>query len=318
VARALILFSSDELFIHAVTTVCKHDGLPVFATNDEQDLDHIIHQSLAKKIAPMLVLDSPTDSAEGGGAAATADLRRQRMEKYPQVAVIQLAAPLDFDFTLQSFVDGARTVLPRPLRTMRPQTFVADMVLFLDAFRRYLKGAASPPAEDLFAQLGKKLAALRDLTEAPDILFSLLQAVAERFERSLNLVVGHAELIAERGVGVRGEKSMGASPTLGFRVPLEKSSVLSRVIEEGVPFFGNCDDALLRECLYAEIKAPQNLTILLLPVRSRGKTVALTYGDFGDKDASAVPLQVLEILAGRVGLLLENAFYRKKLEKSGQ
>jgi hypothetical protein len=46
--------------------------------------------------------------------------------------------------------------------------------------------------------------------------------------------------------------------------------------------------------------------------------VALTYGDFGDEEASAVPLPLLEILAGRVGLLLENAFYRKKLEKAGQ
>jgi hypothetical protein len=317
-ARALILFSSDELFTHAVTTVCKHNGLPVFASNDAQDLDHIIDQSLTKKIAPILVLDSPADSAEGGGAAATIDLRRQRMEKYPQMTIIQLASPLDYAFTLQSFADGVRAVLPRPLRTARPQSFVADTVLFLDAFCNYLKGAAGPPTEDLLGQLGKELAALRDLTEAPDILFALLQAVAERFERSLNLVVGHAELIAERGVGVRGEKTAGATPTLGFRIPVEKPSVFRRVIEEGVPFFGDCDDALLRERLYSEIHPPQSSTILLLPVRSRGKTVALTYGDFGDKEASAVPLQLLEILAGRVGLLLENAFYRKKLEKAGQ
>jgi hypothetical protein len=130
--------------------------------------------------------------------------------------------------------------------------------------------------------------------------------------------VGNAELIAERGVGVRGEKSEGATPTLGFRIPLEKPSVFQGVIEGGVPFFGDCDDALLRERLYAEIAAPQHSTILLLPVRSRGKTVALTYGDFGTGEASAVPLPLLEILAGGAGLLLENAFYRKKLEKAGQ
>lgn len=317
-ARALILFSSDELFTHAVTTVCKHDGLPVFATNDEQDLDHIIDQSRTKKIVATLVLDSPTDSAEGGAAAATVERRRQRMGKYPQLAIIQFAPPLDYAFTLQSFADGVRAVLPRPLRTVRSQTFVADTVLFLDAFRRYLQGAAGSPAEELFAQLGKELAVLRDLTEAPDILFALLQAVAERFERSLNLVVGHAELIAERGVGVRGEKRAGATPTLGFRIPLESHSVFSRVIEEGTAFCGDCDDVVLRERLYAAIGAPQKSTILLLPVRSRGKTVALTYGDFGDKEVAAVPLQLLEILAGRVGLLLENAFYRKKLEKAGQ
>jgi hypothetical protein len=317
-ARVLILFSADELFTHAVTTVCKYDGLPVFATNDKQDLDHIIDQSLAKEIAPTLVLDSPADPADAGGAAVTAELRRQKKEKYPQISIIQLASPLAYEFSLQAYADGVRAVLPRPLRTARAQTFVADTVLFLEAFCRYLKGAAGPPAEDPFAQLGKELAALRDLTEAPDILLALLQAVAKRFDRSLNLVVGHAELIAERGVGVRAEKGTRVTPTLGFRIPVKNFSVFSRVIEEGTPFCGACDDAELREHLYAEIGAPRNSTILLLPVRSRGKTVALTYGDFGDKEAAAVPLPLLESLAGRVGLLLENAFYRRKLEKAGQ
>lgn len=317
-ARALILFSSDELLNHAVTTICKHDGLPVFATNDKQDLDHIIDQSLAKKIAPILVLDSPADSAEGGSAAAAVELRRQKMEKYPQLAIIQLASPLDYAFTLRSFADGVRAVLPRPLRPARPQTFVVDTTIFLDAFRRYLKDVAGAPPEDLFGQLVLGLASLRELKEAPEILLALLQAVAKRFERSLNLVVGHAELIAERGFGVRGERSAGAATTLGFRIPLEKTSVFSRAIEEGAPFYGDCDDAVLRERLYAEIGAPQSSTILLLPLRSRGKTVALTYADFGHREASAVPLALLESLTGQAGLLLENAFYRKKLEKAGQ
>jgi hypothetical protein len=168
-ARVLILFSADELFTHAVTTVCKHDGLPVFATNDKQDLDHIIDQSLAKEIAPILVLDSPADSAEAGGAAATAELRRQKKEKFPQLAIIQLASPLAYEFTLRAFADGVRAVLPRPQRTARAQTFVADTILFLEAFCRYLKGAAGPPAEDPFAQLGKELAALGGRRHGDDV-----------------------------------------------------------------------------------------------------------------------------------------------------
>jgi hypothetical protein len=203
-ARALILFSSDELFTHAVTTVCKHDGLPVFATNDEQDLDHIIDQSRTKKIAATLVLDSPTDSAEGGAAAATVELRRQRMEKYPQLAIIQLASPLDYAFTLQSFADGVRAVLPRPLRTVRSLTFVADTVLFLDAFRRYLKGAAGSPTEEPFAQLGKELAALRDLTEAPD--HSLCSAAGGRRKVRALVEPGRRPRRADRRTGGRGPR----------------------------------------------------------------------------------------------------------------
>jgi len=314
-ARALILFSADELLTHAVTTVCKHGGLPVFATTEEQDLDPIIEQSLAKNIAPTLVLDSPGDSV---GVATAGRLRQLKLAKYPQLAMVQLASPLDYAFALQAFAGGVRAVLPKPVRAARPETFVKDTIAFLEAFVACMKVPAAAPAEDLFGRLRQDLASLRDIKEAPEIVSALLQAVARCFERSLNLVVGQAELIAERGIGIRGDKSEGPTPTLGFRIPLDQSSVFRRVIEGGGVYFGAGDDAVVQQRLYAEIGAPQCSTLLLLPLRSRGKTVALTYADFGQREAASVPLELFETLADQAGLLLENVFYRKKLEKSGQ
>jgi len=317
-ARALILFSPDELLNQAVTTVCKHDGLPVFTTNDEQDIDHIIDQSLTKKIAPLLVLDCPDDSVAARTAEVTARLRRQKREKYPQITIIQLTSPLDYALSLQAFAEGVRAVLPRPRRDVREETFINDFIVFLGAFRHYLQGAVAQHVEDHFGQLVKRLDSLRELKEAPDIVLSLLQAVAEHFERALTLVVGPTELIAERGIGITADKSAGVSQALGFRIPLTSSSVFSRVVEEGVPFCGECDDAFLQQRLLVHIGPPQNSNILLLPMRSRGRTVALTYADFGRREASSVPLQLLESLSAQAGLVLENVFYRKKLEKDGR
>ena len=62
-AHSVIFFSADELMSYAVTTVCKGAGFPVFATNEEQDLDPILlfsltHQArLARPAAVQLGLD---------------------------------------------------------------------------------------------------------------------------------------------------------------------------------------------------------------------------------------------------------------------
>lgn len=317
-SRVLILFSPDDLLNQAITTVCKHDGLPVFTTNDEQDIDHIIDQSLSKRITPILVFDCPDESVPAWTAEATARLRRQKREKYPQVTIIQLTAPLDYALSLQAFAEGVRAVLPRPCREFRQTTYIKDVIVFLESFRRYLQGAVAPLVADRFGQLVKGLESLRDSKEAPDVVLALLQAVAEHFERTLALVVGPAELIAERGVGIATDKTAGVSPALGFRIPLTATSVFSRVAEQGTPHFGECDDALLRQQLFAQIGAPQNSRLLLLPMRSRGKVVALIYADFGRSEAAPVSLPLLECLASQAGLVLENVFYRKKLEKAGQ
>jgi hypothetical protein len=63
-AQLILFFSSDELFKYVVTTTSRHAGVLVFATNEKQDLDPIIKQSLAKNSLPVLVFDSPENADE--------------------------------------------------------------------------------------------------------------------------------------------------------------------------------------------------------------------------------------------------------------
>ena len=144
---------------------------------------------------------------------------------------------------------------------------------------------------------------------------ALLQFVAGICERSVTLIVRETELIAEKGIGVTADTSRGATPALGFRIPLAQPSLFCRVLEAGRVYYGTTDDAVAREHLFAAIGAPYRAAGLLLPLKLRGKTIALIYGDFGDGEAAPVELDLLEILASQAELVLENAAYRKKLEK---
>ena len=313
--QSILFFSYDELFKYSVTTVCKHAGILVFATNEEQDLDHIIDRSLANNSLPVLVFDSPENTDGEFSADKIASLRRQKKDKYPQICVIQLVSPAAAAFALQSYNDGVRAVLPRPSREEGNDGFVADTVQFLQIFQSYLLRYTEERKDSFAGNLRKTIMALRDLMEAPEVALALLQFVAGIFERSITLIVRESELVAEKGIGVKAEKSRGATPAMGFRIPLGKPSLLRNVIEEGSVFYGITNDAVVREYLFATIGTPSHSSILLLPLKLRGKIISLTYGDFGSKEPTVIELDLLGILARQAELVLENSMYRKKLEK---
>jgi hypothetical protein len=310
-SQAVILFSPDELLRYAVTTVCKPAGILVFATNDAGDLDPIIDQYLAKDLVPVLVFDRPEESVAASALESTAALRREKMEKYPHLTIIQLTSPLDYAFSLQALGEGVKAILPRPWRdVVRPGEFIEDTARFLEAFRRYLQGTVEDTGERMIRRLRSGMASLYGLREPSEIAFQLLQLVAETFVRTMTLVVGKEELIAERSIGI----GRAGEPVPGLRIPLARPSVFRTVVEEGRIFYGSGDDEVLKESLFAAIGAPCSGKILLLPMKSRGRTVSLTYGDFGPHEASPIRPDLLEILAGHAALVLENAFYRKKVE----
>jgi hypothetical protein len=314
-AQPVLFFSCDELLEHSVKTVCKHVGIPVFAANEEQNLDHIIDQSLAKNRLPILVLDSPGSYVGSLSTEQTASLGRQKKEKYPQICVMQLASSQDTDFVLHSYKYGVRAVLPKPSREAGKENYVENVIHFLQTFQSYVLRCAEESGSAFVGKLRNSIMVLRELREAPDVALVLLQFVARMFERSVTLIVRESELVAERGIGVKADKSRGATPAMGFRIPLGKPTLFREVIEEGGIFYGNTDDAVIREYLFPAIGAPGHSSILLLPLRMRGKTISLTYGDFGSGDPALIEIDLLEILANHAELTMDNSIYRKTLEK---
>jgi hypothetical protein len=315
-ASNIIFYSCDELVSHCVTAVCRDAGISVFTTNEGQDLDHVIERFLGESHLPVLVFDSPKDGEVGFSSELISALRRRKKSKYPQLSVIQLASLHDDAFTMQAYDDSVRAVIPRPSRERCKETFVADAIRFLQTFRKYVRNCCTECKSSDFGRVRSTFTALRGIRGAPEAAFLLLQVVAGIFERCVTLIVREQVMIAEKGIGIMGEKGRGVTPSLAFRIPLLKPSLFDEVIEEGRLFYGNTDDALLRETLFAEIGAPERPSILLLPLRLQGKTISLTYGDFGGKEPAGVDLDLLEILASHAEMVLENTMHRKKLDKT--
>jgi hypothetical protein len=145
----------------------------------------------------------------------------------------------------------------------------------------------------------------------------MLAAVAEMFERAVTFIVHPTELIGERAVGVSTEKSMGPTQADRLKIPLSKPSVFREVLEKGLAYYGESGDEALKG-LFQDIGTPLSPAVVLLPLISDRKVVAIVYGDFGKKEASPVQLDILEILGYQVGISLEYALFRRQMTKAPQ
>lgn len=322
-AQALILFSEDEFMKHSILTICKNEGGLVFVTDGEEELDRIVSQCLLIKAPPLLIFDDP-DRPEGMlSKEKVVSIRGQLKTRYPQVSTIQLVSHGDDGFTFQSYNDGVTAVFPKPSREGPKAEFIADAIRFLEALKSYVKGFFSGRREPRTegghpGKIADRILTLRDMREPREVSLALLQSVAEVFERAVTFIVRPYEIVGERSLGVYAVKGKGPEPASAIRIPLTASSVFRDVIARGRFFFGESDDEVLKEYLFEGIGAPLSPTVLLLPMKSNGKVMTLTYGDFGRREALPVQSDVLVMLANQAGLVVENILYRKLLKKASQ
>lgn len=317
--KAVVLFSDDKLIRHSAMTICKEDGVPVFATDDESDLDRLVSQCLSAMRMPVVVFDGPAGPGGGFPEETIIALRNRVKGKYPAVPLLQLAASQESNFILRSYSDGVWAVLPKPVKEVRRETYVQDTIRFLAAFKSYIKGFQyRPDAIDRYVkELKKDIKALREIATPSDAALVLLITVADMFERAVTFIVRPSELAGERAIGVSTEKSMGPTHADRLKIPLSKPSVFREVLEKGLAYYGERSDDSLTG-LFQEIGNPLSPAVVLLPLISDRKVVAIVYGDFGKKEASPVQLDILEILAQQVGISLEYALFRRQMAKASQ
>jgi len=302
-ALAVILFTRDQLFSHAVMTSCAVRNIFVFATDEPRDLGHIIEQSLARDLTPLLVIDPPgEDPGVFSEKSANATLQVIR-GSYPALRFIRLVEPGEDDLARRAHSAGALTAIVKPSRSANPAAFAGTFIDFVEAVLACLQQAGSPPGRIQLGDFRERLAGLGSLTKPSEISLSLLQFVASIFPRALTLLVSGAEVIVERSIGLNGSRAV--APALKFRVPIERPSVISACIDGGLLYCGQAPEEPMLKNLYGRIGGPHSPKIAVLPLKTgSGKVLALTYGDFGAAWATPVPTDLLDIFSRHAGLVL--------------
>jgi hypothetical protein len=309
---AIILLTQDELLSHTVTTVCKHENLFVFASDEETGLDIVIEQSLTRNLHPVLVIDIPHEN----NGMQTVALVRQKVSAYPQISIIITACSHTWRvISMDALGAGSRSIIPRPCKRCHDDFYPLQMIEFLTGIGSFLKTIQPWPPVEVGNHFVAALNQLNLLSEPPEIALEMLKFTALQFERALTFVVSKSELIAEKSIGVTAAKSNGPTAPLLFRITLVGNSILQEVVEKGNLYYGQRNDAVMTSQLYKEIGTPRSPKVMVVPLISRGKVIAITYADFGDKPVSPPQINLIAALAGLAGSILDNSLYRKSIEK---
>jgi hypothetical protein len=303
-ALAVILFTRDQLFSHTVMTCCAVRNIFVFATDEPQDLRHIIEQSLARDLTPLLVIDPPGDGPGAFSEESTNATMQGIRGDYPALRFIRLVAPGQDDLALRALTAGALTTLAKPVRSADPSAFAGGFIRFAEAFLACLQHAAPPPGRVGLGDFRERLAGLGSLAKPSEVSLSLLQFAASIFPRALTLLVTGAEVVVERSIGLGGSRSV--TPALKLHLPVERPSVFAAVIDGGALVYGQPPEDPMLKRLYEHIGEPHSPKLAVLPLRTgSGRVIALTYGDFGAAWATPVPIELLDVFARHAGLVLD-------------
>ncbi|MCF6178163.1 MAG: DUF4388 domain-containing protein [Geopsychrobacter sp.] len=309
--QTIILYGADELDMHGLISACKYVGIMVFTASSAAELEHKIGQSLDRELSPILVFDCPVATQEGFTKDEITGLRQKMASVFPQLLRVQIAAPIDYLYSLQALTTGASAIIPRSIAENRRDTFITDFIQFLESFPGFIKNLKQSPSLDNKDQISL-LNELRNLQSASEISFFLLQQTSHFFERSLTLVVRKDELIAEKSFGVNSDKKEGTSAPLRFKVPIGAEGLLTRVIDDGALFYDAVDDPTIREAIFGEISAPNKSKILLLPLVAAGRTLGLIYADFGQSPEKKIDTEHLSSLAWIAGLALDKTIKNRR------
>ena len=156
------------------------------------------------------------------------------------------------------------------------------------------------------------IVSLYTMQHPQQVAAGVLNFVAELMPRAVTLVVKESEVIAEKAMGlIPGEEK--PSDSLNLAIPLEGSTQLREVVDTGRAYMGELRDAMLKQHLFGEIGSPAAEHALLLPVRSRSKTIFIIYADYGRGAVGNVSKGLLEMVAEEAGQVLEKIMARSRM-----
>ncbi len=315
-APAVVVYSPAPIIRHVIATACRADGIFVVTTDEDPGLDVIIEQSICRDSLPVLIVDATGCLGQDDSAARLIDMVRAKRGAYPSLTILPLVPPPGVaGLSLPMLEAGVRAVLPMPSVEPAEELSAEALISSLNVLRGYLNTSFSALERQSIRRFSEASAALDKVSEPPDVALELLQFAASIFDRAVTFVVGKGELIAEKGIGVKGGTIETPAPPLMFKIPLDIHSIFQDCVEHAKFHFGLSADTLLSTCLYQEIGAPLNSRFMLAPVTCFGTTIAIIYGDFGTSVCRPVPTELMDSLTRHAGLVLDFAVFRKRFEK---
>ncbi len=166
----------------------------------------------------------------------------------------------------------------------------------------------------------KDISALKSLTQelrfpnsTSEITLLILRFASDIFQRGVLFLVGEEELT---GLGQFGLEIERADEKIRETViPFGASTFLKSIIDTGQSFKGRMEKDPITESLMRALGGGWPLEVVLFPVITEGKVVALLYCDNAPTGDPFSETEGLEIFVSQAGLALEKSLLQRKLQE---
>lgn len=162
-------------------------------------------------------------------------------------------------------------------------------------------------------QLHRVLEELKDPNEAPEISLIILKYAAEFFDRAILFLIKENEAVGVGGFGETGDDEPMPIKVRRIKIPLEQSSIFSKIIKTKTTHKGKLPGTLINRTLIKMLGNLMPTEVALLPLISYGKVIAVLYGDNARKREPLSNIHALDIFMSHAGVAMENALLHKKI-----
>lgn len=309
-SQAIIMYGDDQFLQHATMTLCQNIGLLFFSATEPIQLNSLVSRALNKNLEPVLLFDRNANVTE-----VQNDIRSQLGDIFQIIELTSEPLNKEPDISPNRLNNKEKAVFSKP--KLSPSADCREQLKsFLTQLQIYLQAFCRVERRQHFSSLRRYLDRLQKVEKAPDISLLVLQYIGEIFERTLTLIVSKSELISERSIGFLADKNEGVCAAQKIKIPIEEGSLFSNVIQSGqIRFDSNRDDSIVKY-LFHEMGAPLESTLFLAPLTINGRTITLTYADFGNEKSSPVSLDLISLFIEQAGHAMKNALTAKAVKST--
>lgn len=154
---------------------------------------------------------------------------------------------------------------------------------------------------------------LRFPSATSEITLLILRYASDVISRGIIFMVKKNEIV---GLGQFSIETKGESPdqkVRNIRIPLNEPSVFTMVLETRQTYKGALEENKWNDYLINEIGGAAPLEVLVIPLISEGKVIALLYGDNLPEMKPIDDIEGLEIFINQAGLAMEKALLERKI-----
>ncbi len=319
-ACRVVLFSDDGLLKMSMRSLCIEHTIDIFVTEIGKDVFEKLLAWRNDESPPILVCDVDAKTSGDSWHRQCVRLLARCRKEHAEVPFILLSEPRIECFS-EGFAHGAAAVLPRPDPSLSRSSYVDEMRKLYSAIvscvkatfqRRSVLAYRLGEAHRRMAVLKARIREVRFPDGPSQISLVVLRHVADYVERCVLFLVRKNDLLALGAFGLDDNAETVSSAITRLRMPIDNGSLLARTVQSGCFYCGENSDALLRTHLYKCIGEPANPEMVLVPLRTKDKTAAIIYGDFGSQPTNLVETDSLEILADHAGMAFELALAERR------